>query len=194
MPLKFFVPHQLDNEQIIILLRRHWFTLFERIIIWVLIALMPVIGAQFFSTILMNAWQSPIWRGILIVSSATFYLYLWIFALYAFVDYYLDVWIVTSQRIINTEQKGLFARTSSEQKLSRIQDVTSEVVGIFETILDYGTIYIQTAGEQERFIFKQVPHPGDVAKKILKIIEQNKKFLQVMEAKTGVSTPSSDKT
>ena len=40
----------------------------------------------------------------------------------------------------------------SEIPLSRVQDITIEVHGIIETLLGFGTIRIQTAGERDFYI------------------------------------------
>jgi uncharacterized membrane protein YdbT with pleckstrin-like domain len=88
-------------------------------------------------------------------------------------DNYLDVWTLTNERIINREQKGLFNRVVSELELIRIQDITVEQKGFLATILGYGNVYIQTAGEMERFIFEQVPHPYKISKAIQNINEKN---------------------
>ena len=110
---------------------------------------------------------------VLVISS--YFLFVWLLFFHAFIDYYLDVWIVTNQRIINIEQRGLFSRTVSEQKLYRVQDITSEVHGFFPTLVHYGDVFIQTAGEETRFVFKQVPHPYDIRKVIINLVEKYKK-------------------
>ena len=117
---------------------------------------------------------------------SAYYLFIWLFFFHAFVDYYLDIWIVTDRRIVNIEQKGLFAREVSEQKLFRIQDVTSELKGIIPTFLNFGTVYIQTAAEEPRFVFKQIPDPGRVAQTIIKLVEENKRFHHLVEEKENV--------
>lgn len=186
--INFYLPQRLENEKIIILLRRHWFIIFKKIIFWAIVALLPLIlysmAKSLFDTLISNELIYPIF----ILLFSTYYLYVWLFIFYSFVDYYLDVWIVTSERIINIEQKGLFFRVTSEQKLYRIQDVTSELKGFFSTFLNYGTVYIQTAGEQPRFIFKEVPAPQQVAKKISQMVEQNKKFHRIMEGEDKITT------
>ena len=75
------------------------------------------------------------------------------------IDFYYDVWIVTDQRIISIEQLGLFRREISELEHGKIQDVTTEIHGIVPTLLKFGQVYIQTAGEKARFTFKQVENP-----------------------------------
>lgn len=122
----------------------------------------------------------PITYPLSVLFFSLYYLFIWLFFFYSFLDYYLDIWIVTNYRIINIEQNGLFDRIISEQKLYRVQDVTSEIKGIIPTFFDYGDVYVQTAAEKERFIFKQIPHASEVRKKILALAEQNKHFQQVI--------------
>ena len=86
-----------------------------------------------------------------------------------FVDYRLDTWIITNERIIDMQQLGLFDRVISELNINKVQDVTAEVHGQIQTFLDYGNVYIQTAGVQERFIFYSVPHPEEVARLIIQV-------------------------
>ncbi|MAF14045.1 MAG: hypothetical protein CMI53_04110 [Parcubacteria group bacterium] len=186
--LKFHIPHHLKGEKIIILLRRHPFIILIKIIFWAFVAILPPIFYLILGDELAKIFSNELLSPLVVLFTSLCYLYIWLFAFHSFVDYYLDVWIVTTERIINIEQKGLFARTVSEQKIYRIQDVTSELKGFFSTLLDFGTVYIQTAAEKERFIFKQVPAPYKVARKITKIVEKNKKFHRLKEQKDKITT------
>jgi len=177
----------LEGEKVIMLLRRHWFIILKKIIFWAIVAVLPLIFYSVAGNVFEELFSYRLSYPILVLFASTYYLYVWLFLFYSFIDYYLDVWIVTNERIINIEQRGLFSREVSEQKLYRIQDVTSELKGFFSTVLDYGTVHIQTAGEEPRFIFKEVPHPQTVAKKIIKIVEENKKFHKIMESEDKIS-------
>jgi anion-transporting ArsA/GET3 family ATPase len=55
--------------------------------------------------------------------------------------------------------------------LLQIQDVNAEVDGFMATLLHFGNVHIQTAGEQPNFVFESVPHPYEVSKKILDLHE-----------------------
>lgn len=99
----------------------------------------------------------------------TFLLFIWLYAFLVWVDYYFDVWIITSQRIVNIEQKGLFNREVSELQFSRIQDVTSVVDGFIPTILNFGDVYVQTAAEEERFVFRQIPDPYTIKDMVMQL-------------------------
>jgi uncharacterized membrane protein YdbT with pleckstrin-like domain len=94
------------------------------------------------------------------------------FLFFEWADYYLDTWIITSRRIIDVEQNGLFDRHIAEIPLSRVQDITIEVKGLIETLLHFGTIRIQTAGERDFFIH-DVPHLQELKDAILAQAESN---------------------
>lgn len=181
--IKFFLPHKKQGEKLILLIRRHPFVLLKILFIWVLVAITPVaiffILSDYISLLLKNEVAYAL--GILFLS--IFYLYIWLFSLNAFVDYYLDVWIVTNERIISSEQKQLFSRVISEHDLSKIQDVTAEIHGLLPTFLNFGEVHIQTAAEKQRFIFKQVPSPQDIKRKITELCEYKKRYLRIMEDK-----------
>ncbi|MDP3772042.1 MAG: PH domain-containing protein [bacterium] len=80
---------------------------------------------------------------------------------FTWMDYFLDFWMITPTRIIAINQRGFFDRVVSEIPLDRVQDAEMEVVGIIETLLHFGTLRIQTAGEQP-FIIANIPSPTSV--------------------------------
>lgn len=97
-----------------------------------------------------------------------------VFVFTTWTETYLDVWTVTTYRIINREQNGLFNRSVSQLDLSKIQDITAEQKGFFATLFHYGNVYVQSAGEKERFIFEQIPQPYRIAK-IIQHLNENLK-------------------
>ncbi len=88
------------------------------------------------------------------------------FALISFLDYYLDIVILTNERIVEVEQKVLFGRSISELHLIDIQDVTSQTKGFLETLFNFGTVSVQTAGTTRYFVFKHLSNPRFIAQKI----------------------------
>jgi uncharacterized membrane protein YdbT with pleckstrin-like domain len=163
------------GEKVVYFLRRHWLIFAGNLLLISVVAVIPL-GAFF---VLNNVWPSlllgPISRPLIILLTSAYYLVIWLFFITTFIDYYLDAWIVTNDRILNVEQHGLFSRTVSELDLARIQDVTSEVHGVLPSIFKYGFVYIQTAGEKERFVFEQVPKPHEIRKHILELVEKDQR-------------------
>src|SRR3989338_3096464 len=123
--LKFFIPHRSEGEQIILLLRRHPFIIAVKLGFWLVVATMPPLFMLILGNEVEALFIHNLFGPLAVLFTSTYYLFTWLFVLHTFVDYYLDVWIVTNERIINIEQRGLFSRTVSEQKLYRVQDVTS---------------------------------------------------------------------
>lgn len=147
-----------EDEEIILILRRHWLILALKLVpfglfllgIVTVFALAPMVANQ-----LPIEVNKHIFNLIMSFSLMAFWLGLFI----TWIDYYYDVWIVTDQRIVSIEQIGLFRREISELEHGKIQDVTTEVHGVIPTLLKFGQVYVQTAGEKARFIFKQVENP-----------------------------------
>lgn len=162
-------------EKVVFLLRRHPLTFLADVALIAVLGAVPValyFGIQRLAPAFLT---DRFMRPAIVLLGSGYVLVIWTFFMTRFVDYYLDTWIVTNDKILNVEQNGLFSRTVSELDLAKVQDVTSEVKGIVPTIFNYGNLYIQTAGEVERFIFEQVPHPDDIRKQILDLVEADRK-------------------
>lgn len=174
-------PNQKPNEHVLMFLRRHWIAVVKIIIVNLFLAIIPLvfyIGVANYTTIL----DTDVYFALFVLLVSAFYLFVVLFAFSNFVDYYLDVWIVTNQRVINIEQKGLFSREVSEKELGMMQDITSDVEGFWATVLNYGNVYIQTAAETERFNFKEVPFADEVARRISNLVTEYKKLEKHIEA------------
>lgn len=158
--------------------RKHWFVLVIEVLPFLLLAILPL-----FLPGILNLLTEPGMVGIdRIVSLLSidnpwarlilglWWLVLWIAAFNTFTSYYLNQWIITSHRIIEIDQHGFFNRQVSSLLLNRVQDVTSDVRGLFATLLGYGTITVQSAGANDYFRMHGIPHPADLRDLIMKEI------------------------
>lgn len=162
-------------ERIVYFLRRHWLIFFIDVLVVLLLSLIPIVAYLVLNFIVPALLVNSAIRPLLILLGSAYYLAIWLVFLTKFVDYYLDAWIVTNDRAVNIEQKGLFSRTISELDLAKVQDVTSEVKGVIPSLFNYGNVHIQTAGEIERFIFEQVPNPHEIRKHLLDLVDEDRK-------------------
>lgn len=174
MYTKKHLPNQLPGEKVVKILRRHWFIPLKTILFYILLGCIPIVFIYLISKTTPGLLESYIGYPLLVLGISTYYLFNILFFFQGLIDYYLDVWIITNQRIINIEQKGLFARIISEQRLSRIQDVTSEVKGILNTLFGYGNVFVQTAGEEKRFNFWEIPDAHEIARIIHEVADKYK--------------------
>lgn len=166
-----YFPHQRENEHIVLFLRRHWMIAAAYVARLIIFGCMPIVVGGLLYSLGWSLEMKSVWYVLAIEGISLYYICIWVFYFHEFVDYYLDVWIVTDQRIISIEQIGLFNYSTSEQSILKVQDVTAEIKGKRQTFLDYGHVHIQSAGEAERFVFEQVPHPREVARIIMQTQE-----------------------
>jgi hypothetical protein len=167
-------PSQQPNEKVYLVFREHWFRLFLKFAGVALLALLPLLIRMLFigSEEFLETDQA---RLIALLFVQIYYLGLVITAFFIWVLYYLNLGIVSELRLVDIDQRGLLKHEVSELNLDAIEDVSSETIGLFGNILDYGTVYIQTAGTTERFEFDKIHNPKKVASIILTLYEQRKK-------------------
>ncbi|MEK7481640.1 MAG: PH domain-containing protein [Patescibacteria group bacterium] len=163
--------HQQPHERIIMTLRRHPITFIAKIFLCLLLFALPFL--------LMPLLEEPLadlyWGAALRLLGSAYLLLVTVFFHALFIDYYLDVWIVTNDRIIDVHQSGLFKRTIAELDLKQVQDVTSQTVGFFGTFFNYGNVGIQTAGSKQKFDFQNVAKPHEIRGELLKLAELDAK-------------------
>ncbi len=149
---------QRDDEIILSVIHRHWFDIVMHYVLITFVALTMLAGTLFVGLFESSLGVEHIMPLILLVDSFLV-VFLWFYGFITWIDYWLDVWIVTNRRVVNIEQKGLFSRQVSELYFHTIQDITSNVRGIIPTLLNYGDVEVQTAAEHTRFLFRSVPDP-----------------------------------
>lgn len=160
-PKVFSFAEQDDDETILIALRPHWFTNVG----WILIAIFMFFVPVFLKYVPLLSSFSPNYQFMAIVF---WYLITFIFAFEKFLSWYFDVYIITNERVIDISFENLLNKKFAEAEITKIQDVSSEVIGFTQTIFNYGRILIQTASEVNQLHFENIPNPD----KIIKVIEE----------------------
>jgi uncharacterized membrane protein YdbT with pleckstrin-like domain len=150
-----------QSEKVIRVVRKHWFVLLGTIILLGFFALIPLAILIFLNLVSLSQlfyFSGPggLVDGFLV---ASWLLIVWILAWNLFTDYYLDVLVITDKRILDIKQYGFFRRKSSSFRIDRIQNITVEVKGIIQTFFNFGTIRIETAGEEVEFVAKYITDP-----------------------------------
>jgi len=163
-------------EKIVYILRSHGITFLPYVIIFIALLLIPIAVYWLFSAAFVNTIQDPANYPIMILAASAYYLTAFLFFYSFFVEFYLDAWIITNDRLVDVRQISLFARTVAEVDLYQIQDVSSEVHGFLPTIFNYGDIYLQTAGPVPKFIIHNVHRPDKLREAIIELSSEDKKF------------------
>jgi uncharacterized membrane protein YdbT with pleckstrin-like domain len=152
------------NERILGSYRKAWIVFLTTVLLAFFLFLAPLI--LFFLSRFIS-FLPPLPLSIASVIVTLWWWIVWTGSFIAFTNYYLDVFVVTNERIMHIEQLGLFRRRIAELRLERIQDVTIEQFGFLATMLHFGTIRVQTAAETEEFVFSSIPEPMRVKELIM---------------------------
>ncbi len=167
----YLFPGQQENEKIMMITRQHWMVFLAKFIVWLMfVAIM--IFADWAIEQYLPILKTDTYVGYLNLIKSVYFMCLVLGLLIIWTMYYLNMQIVTNERIVDITQTSLLHHTISELHLSRIEDVTAEVNGILPTFFDYGNVYVQTAAETNRFTFDRVPNPTKLNKLILDLYEQ----------------------
>lgn len=84
-----------------------------------------------------------------------------------------NVLAVTTRRVIDVDQRGVFERHVSEASLEAIQDVRYSIRGFWPTMLRFGTLIIQTAAKDTNLEMQAVPRPVDLQQLIFDVQRQS---------------------
>jgi uncharacterized membrane protein YdbT with pleckstrin-like domain len=158
---------QEKEEKIILLLRQHMITNIGWITMSLGLFFLPVIFL-FFG----NGWI-PFRYQLLFFT--LWYLMVFAFAFERFLLWYYNVYIISDERIIDVDFMSIHHKEIAQAKVDNIQDVTFVVTGFLQSMFNYGTVYIQTAGEEREFDFVDVPHPDKVAKVLNELLLEEEK-------------------
>lgn len=161
-----------EDEQMLLVVRRHWFVFLTKIVGVLVTAIAPIFIVTGLS---LSAFTAPYTdfafsnygNEIWFVASLWFLIH-WMILAYLWTDQYLDLWVVTDRRIIAIDQRRLFVRNIGSFRLERLQDMNIEIPGFLATVFDYGSIEAQTAsGSEDEFSARFLPKPREIKSVIL---------------------------
>lgn len=177
---------QRESEVVLRIVHRHWFDIATHFFV-IILFLAVLFGSFSVMPVMFPDWLGSEGEQFVAFINSSIILMLWLYAFLVWIDYFFDVWIITNERVVNIEQKGLFVRSVSELKFSRIQDVTSEVSGMLPTILNFGDVKVQTASEEDYFLFRRVPDPYHIKDVIMERLrtERDDEINRIVEASQG---------
>lgn len=162
---------QEENEKVIIVIRKHWTVLLAPFLIGTILAL--ILLFLFFSIKSGDPFkfgEQPIYEAffiLMLLFDLTYVLTSWLIR-------YFNAVILTNEHLVEIEQMALFSRKISVLDLTHIEDAAAQQNGFLETLLNYGSLEIQTAAEIRNFIFKGIPDPDSFQNKIMEQKDANR--------------------
>lgn len=163
-----------EGEQVMHDARKHWFLILVELFSLTLAILLPIIIVLIISSlpVMVGSFSNKITIDHLVFFGSIWFLIIWIMSFAVITDYTLDVVKITNRRIIDIDQRGFFSRNIATIRLETIQDITINTHGILPTLLHFGDLSIQSAGEMNEFVIRGLRDPDKV--KDIVIREQGK--------------------
>ncbi len=164
----FTFPGQREGEEVLMVVHKHAIVYVKIILAFFVIVILPII--IFISVWLATHSAPEYYRANLVAGIFTilYFLYGLLFTCIRWIDEQFDVFVITTDRLIDVTQITFFKRSVSSTPLEQIQDTTGSIHGFFPTIFHYGDITIQTAaGQASDFFIDRVSDPERIARKLL---------------------------
>lgn len=158
---------QLPDEKIVCFTRKHAVHIFPAIIALVLATIvtiaLPFLIDQKAMTAVLGKSGFFIFGSILIfcVTYATHFLFSKIF------NYYLRIFIVTNERVVDLNKTLFMNDHMLTVMLSEIQDISMDKVGLMQSIFNYGTLNIVVSGTDQTKSIHRIPNPHYHLRKIV---------------------------
>lgn len=162
---------QKENEAILLFLRPHFLTNLPWMFFSVLLAFLPLIITIALPMFGINFLSSPLITHFTTVFVVFYYLILFSYVLVNFLAWFYNIFIVTTDRIVDINYTDIVVHNVSETKLDHIQDVKYSQSGFIPTLFDYGDLSAQTAGEMENFEATSIPKPEEATNIITNLIK-----------------------
>lgn len=155
---RFFVLRDEFNGNIVY--RTHWFILVKRTFLpaLILVAVVGFVLARFTGTFNLVS-ESFVYSTALLAS-----LLGWGWWIYRYIDWHNDVYIITSDQLVDMNRKPLGHEEKRSAPLKNIQTVEYKRNGLIGLLLNYGTVRIQIGNEE--LTFDNVYKPSSVQREV----------------------------
>jgi hypothetical protein len=168
-------PGQRDGEKVIAVIRKNAIIYIKILLAFVVVVILPLALLLFFWFKSYPLSEFHVGGIIVELIACMLFLYSLLFLCIKWINEEFDVFIITSDRLIDVTQITFFTRSVTSTPLEHIQDTTGIISGFLPTIFQYGDVTAQTAGSQAEDIFIDHIHdPEGVARMILDYAHQKR--------------------
>jgi membrane protein YdbS with pleckstrin-like domain len=154
------------DESILRIVHRHFYSFVDDAFSILLFFALPFVFAIIMIFFVPSSTLDTIFQGNanigIIYIALTGILFAWMYGWWRWTDHFLNVIVITNERIYEIKQRGFFRREVGSFGLDRIQNITTTQKGIIATAFNFGDLYIETAGENENLNMLTVPNPSEL--------------------------------
>jgi membrane protein YdbS with pleckstrin-like domain len=152
-----------DDEELLYETRQHWTTMVSEFIMLVIVA--AVAGAVIWVLPTDEDWgDTAVWVVLGVAAIAA--IWLWLVPL---LQWRATIYFLTTKRL--HRRSGFLTKTGRSIPLSRVNDVSFSA-SLWERIMRYGTLNVQSASEQGNLTFKHVPDPEGFKNRVYQALDE----------------------
>jgi len=164
-------PGKKPDDKIVVFAKKHWIK-YALIIGICLLLCIPVLVLLI--SLALNYMTLELSYAIILTFGVSAYLLVALALIFhAFVDYYLDVLIVTEERIIYVRQNGYLFQQVDEVHLQDIEEVGVDLKGIWRSFFNYGNIVIHSGSDIGVLNIDSVKDPKKIARIIMDLHKEH---------------------
>ena len=152
------------GEKILLLLRAHPFTQLHWVISSIIL-LIVIFSLNFILPSFLSVSQ-------IFVFNSFMFVFIFSFIWFSFLNWFFNVGIVTNKRVIDVDFHSILYKEVTTARLDKIEDITVKSGGYFESLFDFGTVFVQTAGTEANVEFADIPFPSKVIESINKLLSK----------------------
>lgn len=152
---------QKEKEKILLFLRAHFLTNLSWILITLILIVLPLMILAFLSSFKLDFLSAPAAFRFTIVFTFFYYLLVSSYILVNFLHWFYNVFIVTSERIVDIDYSDIVVHNVAVTGLSHVQDINYTQSGFIPTLFNYGDLFVQTAGDERNFEAYSIPKPRE---------------------------------
>ncbi len=163
---------QKQKESIVLFLRSYFVTNLSWIFLSIVLVILPMALAMFLPNMHISFLTSETASHFTTIFVLLYYLIVFSYIFLSFLTWFYNVFIVTTERIVDINYSDIVVHNMAETNLSHIEDVRYTQSGFIPSFFNYGDLFVQTAGTEENFKASSIPKPGEATDIITGLMEK----------------------
>lgn len=161
-------PGQKEGEEVVEVIHKHPCVYIKIVLAFAFFVLLPPFLSLYFWFRFYPIATQAHGGLIAMIIASVYFLFGLLFTYIRLTDEQFDVFILTTDRLVDVTQISFFQRSVSSAPLEQIQDTTGLINGFFPTLFHYGDITVKTSSaEMSTFTLDHVADPDGIGHRIL---------------------------
>ncbi len=150
-----------EDEEILLLLRKHFVTNVPWILFGIILIFFPLFLIYLYNyTGLFSSFIFSFQTTIVLIFA--YYLVVFCYLFVSYITWYYNADLITNKKVVDIHFQDIIYHHVSITKLNLIEDVNYVQSGFFASFFGYGDVFVETAGKTLTFSFMSVPNPERV--------------------------------